>query len=392
MSSELAQQARGDIAGLRELISKLLQSNPGFAEHTTTYTPPTAEEQIASSSRSKSSVRTESSARHILPSSAFESILGTARVYRRADRNDSTNSFKTIHSSWSQLSGLTLADISDLSVICLPVYASELSNAYLYRPEPERPKTTGISGMMVSGRQLERVRQASGRIRTGVWYRSRIAKGVKGAALFHEAAGKGYVEVVRTMLQNGEVHENVTDSLGATAVHHSALNGHMPILRLLLEQGANIDAATTDGGTALHHSALRGDHDIVLLLLDGGANMYAAAEDGKTALHYSAVRGHTSIVQLLLDRGANIDDAVSDGKTALHYSAAKRYTSTIQLLLDRGANIDAAAKDGQTALHYSAVSILRPSSSCLTGAPTSTLLPKTARQRCTIRQSGGILP
>ena len=176
-------------------MTKLLQSNPGFAEHTVTYAPLTAEEQIASSSRSISSVRTESSAKYILPSSAFESILGKTRVYRRADRNASTNSFKSIHSSWSQLSGLTLADISDLSVICLPVYTSELSNAYLYQQEPEGPKTTGISGRVVSGRQLERVRQASGRIRTEVWYRSRVAKGVKGVALFHEAAKIGRAHV-----------------------------------------------------------------------------------------------------------------------------------------------------------------------------------------------------
>ena len=154
MFSESAQQARGDIAELRELITKLLRLNPGFAEYTATYTAPTAEEQIASSSRSISPVCTESSARHILPPSAFESILGETRVYRRADRNASTNSFKTVRSSWSQLSGLTLADVSDLSVICLPVYASELSNAYLYQQEPEEPKATGTSGKMVSGKMV----------------------------------------------------------------------------------------------------------------------------------------------------------------------------------------------------------------------------------------------
>ena len=143
MSSVSPQQAQGEISELRELITKLLWSNPGFVERTATYTPPTTEEQIASSSRSMSSVRTESPARRILPPSALESILGKTRVYRRVDRIASTNSFKTIHSSWSQLSGLSLVDILDISVICLPVHVSKLSNAYLYnrnRKGPKRPE------------------------------------------------------------------------------------------------------------------------------------------------------------------------------------------------------------------------------------------------------------
>ena len=286
MFSESAQQAQCETAELKELITEILRSNPGFAKHGATYVPPIAEELVASSSQSISSVGTESSAKRILRPPAFESILGKTRVYRRANRNTSTNSFNTTRSSWSELSGLSLADISDISVIRLPVYLSELSNADLYQQERglEEPKTTG----MASGKQMDKVRQASGRIRTEVWYRLRVANGVTKVELLHEAAGKGYVEIVRTMLQNREVHENATDSSGATAIHHSALHGHPPTLQLLLDMGANIDAATKDGSTALHYSAEQGDHGIVLLLLDRGANVDAATDNGRTALHHSA--------------------------------------------------------------------------------------------------------
>ena len=328
-------------------------SNPGFPEHRATCIPPIAEGRVAPSSHSiysvhtASSVGTASSTIHTFQSVAFESILGKTRVYRRAGRNTSTNSFKTIRSSWSQLSGLTLADVSDISVICLPVCVSELSNAYLYQ---EGPKTAGV----VSGNQLERVRHASGRIRAEVWYRLKIANGVKGVALLHEAAGKGYVEVVRTMLQNREVHEDATDSSGATAIHHSAQNGHIATLRLLVDQGANVDAPTKDGRTALHYSAQRGHHEATLLLLDRGANTNATTIVGGTALHYSAVWGRTATVELLLGRGAKIDAATEDGKTALHCSAERGHDETLQLLLGRGANINAATNRGETALHHSA--------------------------------------
>ena len=349
--SESAQQAQRETTELRKIITELLRSNPGFAEHGATYIPTIVGEQIASSSRSISSVHTVSSvtsfAKNSLRIPEFENILGKTRIYRKADRNSSTNSFKTIHSSWSQLSGVTLADVSDLSVICLPVHVSEISNADVYQ---EGPKTTGI----FSGNQLERVRQASGRIRDVVWYRLRAASGVEGVVLLHEAAMKGDVEVVRTVLRSGVVHKDAADGSGLTAIHHSALNGHTPILQLLLDQGANIDAATKGGWTALHYSAWPGNTATVQLLLDRGANINAASKSGETALHYSAQRGNTATAQLFLDRGANVDAANKGGEMALHYSAQRGKTSTVLLLLDRGANIDAATEIGKTALHYSA--------------------------------------
>jgi ankyrin repeat protein len=54
--------------------------------------------------------------------------------------------------------------------------------------------------------------------------------------------------------------------------------------------------------TALSAAASSGHTEIVQLLLDKGANINAADLNGGTALYYADWNGHTEIVQLLLER------------------------------------------------------------------------------------------
>jgi Fungal N-terminal domain of STAND proteins len=67
----------------------------------------------------------------------FEEELNGSWVYRRAARRiDSASSIvssagKT--ASWSMLTGLSLSNISNLSVLALPIYAEEISNRELYQ-------------------------------------------------------------------------------------------------------------------------------------------------------------------------------------------------------------------------------------------------------------------
>ena len=62
--------------------------------------------------------------------------------------------------------------------------------------------------------------------------------------------------------------------------------------RLLLENGANVEAELQDGGTALHIAAWSGHEAIARLLLQMGACIEAEDECGMTALLYAARRGH----------------------------------------------------------------------------------------------------
>lgn len=53
----------------------------------------------------------------------------------------------------------------------------------------------------------------------------------------------------------------------------AAYNGHLPVVRLLLEAGADLHAATNDGETAVYAAALNGHLPVVQHLLESGAEL-----------------------------------------------------------------------------------------------------------------------
>src|SRR5688572_9960063 len=71
----------------------------------------------------------------------------------------------------------------------------------------------------------------------------------------------------------------------------------------LLDRGAEVDAAESDGTTALHWAAQLDDAAIVELLLEAGANASAANRFQVTPLELAANNGNAEIVMRLLDAG-----------------------------------------------------------------------------------------
>jgi ankyrin repeat protein len=71
-------------------------------------------------------------------------------------------------------------------------------------------------------------------------------------------------------------------------------------------------------------------------LLQNGANVAAASNDGGTALMLAAVGGHVAVAQLLLQNGADVRAALRDGRTALMIARAKRHEAVVRLLREHG--------------------------------------------------------
>lgn len=68
-------------------------------------------------------------------------------------------------------------------------------------------------------------------------------------------------------------------------------------------------------------AAQRGDAKLCRLLLERGANVNVAKSDGETALTAAAGKGHAEVVELLLANQAKVDAAVLDGEQAIHKAA-----------------------------------------------------------------------
>ncbi|KAI1777162.1 hypothetical protein F4818DRAFT_447956 [Hypoxylon cercidicola] len=77
------------------------------------------------------------------------------------------------------------------------------------------------------------------------------------------------------------------DKVGRTSLYVAASNGHIDIVRLLLDNGAKIDDPNGFGRTPLMKAAERLHEDVARLLLDRGANIGSRDKNGDTPLHLS---------------------------------------------------------------------------------------------------------
>ncbi|KAJ3244246.1 acyl-CoA binding domain-containing protein 6 [Chytriomyces hyalinus] len=85
---------------------------------------------------------------------------------------------------------------------------------------------------------------------------------------------KGNVDEVALFLDSHiDTNINVkSESDGTTALHWACDKGYGPIVRLLAQRGADVNAQDLEGMTALHYAALTDNADVYQLLLDLGAN------------------------------------------------------------------------------------------------------------------------
>ncbi|KAH8780344.1 ankyrin repeat-containing domain protein, partial [Hyaloscypha finlandica] len=67
------------------------------------------------------------------------------------------------------------------------------------------------------------------------------------------------------------------------------VSGHVNVIKLLLEKGANVDTADEGGQTPLHQASMIRHIDVIKLLLDKGANVNAVNGARQTPLHRASM-------------------------------------------------------------------------------------------------------
>ena len=113
-------------------------------------------------------------------------------------------------------------------------------------------------------------------------------------------AKEGNLEEVRKCIKQG-ADVNTNKGLHVyTALTWTVVRGHSEIAKLLLENGAEIEAKDSNC-TALMWAAVNGNPDIVNLLLENGAHIERKCINGGTALWFAAAWGHMGIVKMLKD-------------------------------------------------------------------------------------------
>lgn len=201
------------------------------------------------------------------------------------------------------------------------------------------------------------------------------------------AAREGDLTEVERLIRRGtelEVYHPVEDSTPLVA---AAANGRTNVLRVLLDAGVDVNAATDYRVPPALVAAVQGDsetmHDTVRLLLQSGAEVDAIQENSRTALMclmsdnadvarellraganpdgypgntahtpliFAAERGLFEVASVLIEVGADVDRPGYSQWTPLMDAARMGKARVASLLVSAGATVDAVDDDGATAL------------------------------------------
>ena len=165
--------------------------------------------------------------------------------------------------------------------------------------------------------------------------------------LYH-AARLGLRDLAEHLIADHPEHINARSEVGFAPIHAAARKGHVDVLRLLLEHGADVDSQTVHKQTPLHWAAWAAEVDVGQYLLDCGADINAQNKFHETPLYLAARDGRVGFTRMLLERGARIDVPHGQGKTPLHYAVEWGRIQTARLLLEHGADVNARDKSGMT--------------------------------------------
>ncbi|CAH0032937.1 unnamed protein product [Clonostachys rhizophaga] len=179
------------------------------------------------------------------------------------------------------------------------------------------------------------------------------AKGDDGTAL-NVALDRGHGEILHLLLQAG-ADADAPNEDGDTPLHVVVRRGRGGMVRWLPEHTTYIGAigsTVADGITLLQEGVRDGHVKIIRQLLEHGADINGMNLDG-TALRWTVSHGNYTIVQLLIKYGADLDLAGRYGGIPLQAAVHYGHGNIVQCLLENGADADLVSKDqGSTEIFY----------------------------------------
>lgn len=148
------------------------------------------------------------------------------------------------------------------------------------------------------------------------------------------------------------MNANLRDADRKTPLHLATYNRTSECVRLLINNGAEVDALTRFQSTPLHYASFVGTIGCAQLLLKHGADIDAKESWGQSPLVIAVKQDHLEFVKYFLTQGPDLESVdYLDKQTALHVACCGRDVDIVRCLLDAGCVINPVDKNGCTPLH-----------------------------------------
>ncbi|MCI0395918.1 MAG: ankyrin repeat domain-containing protein [Chloroflexi bacterium] len=199
-----------------------------------------------------------------------------------------------------------------------------------------------------------------------------------------EAASAGDLAAVSAALAEGAELE-AKDVVDMTALTIATRGGHLPVIRFLLDQGAQVTHDTiyvasksvysnlwivkllqlaqikqvrpstspnSEADARLLEAAYAGDIPGLQEAVQAGAKVSASDGQDTAALRWAARRGQAEAVRFLLEMGADVNQASYTGWTALMEAVIAGSEEIVALLIDAGADVNARTFASASVLYF----------------------------------------
>jgi ankyrin repeat protein len=156
-------------------------------------------------------------------------------------------------------------------------------------------------------------------------------------------AKNGDLDNLKLLIDEGVNINSVDSGWGSTALMFATQNNRVNCVQELLSAGADVHIRNKNGFTALHYSC---DVNCMKLLLDAGSDINAQTNSGNTLLMFT---NNTKCFAELLRLGVDVGIRNKNGETILHLTGSR--PDDIKLAVEMGADINVQNNNGNTCLH-----------------------------------------
>lgn len=150
------------------------------------------------------------------------------------------------------------------------------------------------------------------------------------------AVGNSYIDTAKILIENG-ANINAVDIEGWSALSYAVNNGDIEIAKLLLENKAKIKDELL---LAIKSPIVESSINIMKLLIDNKANINYTDENGFNPLNIAIESGDMELTKFLITNGANVNSLMQDGVSLIGYAIAQNNMDLLQILIENGANVN----------------------------------------------------